>query len=94
MKGRLFKMNHYQAIILALDELGGKGTIRQVNDWINTNYPNKWKDAGTALADMVPKSLGGNRSSNVSDEYQILERVSPGRYRLFQKMLGELEHRE
>ncbi|CAH2716711.1 hypothetical protein BACCIP111895_03899 [Neobacillus rhizosphaerae] len=79
-------MNHYQAIILALDNLGGEGTIGQVNDWINSNYPNTWKEAGTALADMVPMSLGGNRSSNVSEEFRILERVSPGRYRLFQKM--------
>jgi hypothetical protein len=47
-------MNHYQAIILALDNLGGEGTIGQVNDWINSNYPNTWKDAGTSLADIVP----------------------------------------
>jgi hypothetical protein len=78
-------MNHYQAIILALVDLGGEGTIKQVNSWVNTHYPNKWKDTGTTLADMVPKSLGGNPSSNVSDDFRILERVSPGRYRLFQK---------
>ncbi|MGG3470031.1 hypothetical protein ABES02_21420 [Neobacillus pocheonensis] len=66
-------MNHYEAIILALD------------DWINAKYPNAWKSAGTSLADMVPKSLGGNNSSNVSDEYRVLERVSPGTYRLFSR---------
>ncbi|WP_335568169.1 hypothetical protein [Neobacillus vireti] len=53
-------MNHNQAIILALASLGGEGTIKEVSDWIQIRYPNKWKDAGTALADMVPKSLGGN----------------------------------
>ncbi|SEN00470.1 hypothetical protein SAMN05192533_10816 [Mesobacillus persicus] len=76
-------MNHYQAIILALEDLGGEGTIKEVNDWIHFHYPNTWKDRGTALADMVPVSLGGNSSSTVGDEYRILERVSPGKYRLF-----------
>lgn len=78
-------MNHNEAIILALDELGGEGTIKEVDDWINAKYPNTWKSAGTALADMVPKSLGGNNSSNMSDEYRVLERVSPGTYRLFSR---------
>jgi hypothetical protein len=78
-------MNHYQAIILALDDIGGEGTIKEVSDWIQIKYPNTWKDVGTTLADMVPKSLGGNSSSTVSDEYRVLKRVSPGRYRLYQK---------
>jgi hypothetical protein len=26
-------MNHYQAIILALDNLGGEGTIKEVSNW-------------------------------------------------------------
>jgi hypothetical protein len=84
-KGQVFYMNHYQAIILALDDLGGEGTIKEVSDWIQIKYPKTWKDVGTTLADMVPKSLGGNSSSTVSDEYRVLERVAPGRYRLYQK---------
>jgi hypothetical protein len=79
-------MNLYQAIILALDDLGGEGTIKEVSSWIETKYPSTWKDVGTALADMVPKSLGGNSSSTVSDEYRVLERVSPGKYRLYQNI--------
>jgi hypothetical protein len=78
-------MNHYQASILALDNLGGEGTIKEVSNWIQTRYPNTWRDVGTTLADMVPKSLGGNSSSTVSEEYRVLERVSPGRYRLYQR---------
>jgi hypothetical protein len=78
-------MNHYQAIILALDDLGGEGTIKDVNEWIEEKYPNTWKDTGTTLADMVPKSLGGNSTSPVSNQYRVLERVSRGRYRLFSK---------
>jgi hypothetical protein len=46
------------------------------------------EDVGTALADMVPKSLGGNSSSTVGADYRILEKVSPGKYRLFQKSVG------
>jgi hypothetical protein len=84
IKGRVFMMNLNQAIILALDNLGGEGTIMEVSEWIQKRYPNTWKDAGTSLADMVPKSLGGNSSSTVSDEYRVLERVSLGKYRLYQ----------
>lgn len=76
-------MNHYQAIILALEDLGGERTIKEVNNWIQFHYPNTYKDSGTALADMVPVSFGGNSSSTVGDEYRVLERVSPGKYRLF-----------
>jgi hypothetical protein len=67
-------MNHYQAIILALDDLGGEGTIKEISDWIETKYPNTWKDVGTALADMVPRSIGGNSSLTVSEDYRVLER--------------------
>jgi hypothetical protein len=84
IKGSVFMMNLNQAIILALDDLGGEGTIKEVNEWIQKKYPNTWKDVGTSLADMVPKSLGGNSSSTVSDEYRVLERISPGKYRLYQ----------
>jgi hypothetical protein len=79
-------MNHYQAIILALEDLGGEGTIKEVKEWVDLHYPNTWKDTGTTLADMVPMSLGGNSSSNVGDEYRILERISPGKYRLYTRM--------
>lgn len=79
-------MNHYQAIILALEDLGGEGTIKEVKEWVHLHYSNTWKDTGTTLADMVPMSLGGNSSSNVGDEYRILERISPGKYRLYTRM--------
>jgi hypothetical protein len=82
-------MNHYQAIILALDDLGGEGTIKEISAWIEAKYPNTWKDVGTTLADMVPKSLGGNSSSTVSEDYRILERVSPGKYRLYQNTVRD-----
>ncbi|MEH7254305.1 hypothetical protein V7111_19465 [Neobacillus niacini] len=48
-------MNHYEAIILAIDDLGGEGTIKEVSDWIQTRYPNTWKDVGTTLADKKNK---------------------------------------
>lgn len=62
-------------------------TIKEVDDWINAKYSTTWKSAGTAPADMVPKSLGGNNSSNVSDEYRVLERVSPIILRVFKVVL-------
>jgi hypothetical protein len=33
-------VNHYQAIILALDDLGGEGTIKDISGWIEAKYPN------------------------------------------------------
>ncbi|WP_231505617.1 ADP-ribosylglycohydrolase family protein [Bacillus sp. EB01] len=78
-------MNHYEAIIEALTAIGGEATIREVDNWIGNKYPNSWKTAGTALADMVPRQNGGNNSSNVREEYQVIERVAPGRYRLLDK---------
>jgi hypothetical protein len=62
------------------------GTIKEVSSWIETNYPNTWKEVGTAQADMVPKSLGGNSSSTVSDEYRVLKRLSPGKYSLYKNI--------
>jgi hypothetical protein len=53
-------MIHSEAIIDALEALGREGTIKEINNWINERYLNKWKDASTALADMVPEYLGGN----------------------------------
>ncbi|WP_066300257.1 hypothetical protein [Bacillus sp. FJAT-29937] len=75
-------MNLNEAIILALNSLGGEGTIEKVANWVEKEYPNRWKDIGTALADMVPESLGGNSTSNTKEEFRILEKVSRGRFRL------------
>lgn len=75
-------MSHHEAIIEALVSLGGEGTIKEVNYRVNKMYPGRWKDTGTTLADMVPTYLGGNTTSTIKDEYRILERVSPGKYRL------------
>jgi hypothetical protein len=75
-------MKHYEAIIEALEILGGEATIKEIDDLINKKHPHMWKPAGTALADMVPKSYGGNVSSTIKEEFRVLERISPGRYRL------------
>jgi hypothetical protein len=64
--------------------VSGEASIDQVDHLINKKYPDMWKSASTTKADMVPKSRGGNISSTVKEEYRILERVSPGRYRLIQ----------
>jgi hypothetical protein len=78
-------MTQNEVIIEALEALGGDGTIKEVSAWMDEMYPNRWKDYGTAMADMVPVYLGGNSTSNVKDELRILERMAPGRYRLIYK---------
>jgi hypothetical protein len=75
-------LNHNEAIIWALVDLGGEGSIQEVREWLDENYPNTWKDTGTALTDMVPESHGGNSSSAVKEDYRVLERVGRGRYRI------------
>jgi hypothetical protein len=75
-------MTQVEAIIEALEALGGEGTIQDVHQKVNEKHPNKWKDSSTALADMVPVYLGGNTSSTVKDDFRVLDRVEKGRYRL------------
>lgn len=71
-----------KAIIEAFQSLKGVRTISEIRDWVRNKYGDKWKDIGTAMADMVPKHLGGNKSSHVPERFRVLERVSRGKYRL------------
>jgi len=45
-------MNQSEAIILVFTKQGGARTIKEIRDWIDLNYPNTWKDPGTAMADL------------------------------------------
>lgn len=69
-------------ILEALDALGGCGSIQEVEKWIISNRGGEWAHSsyGTRMADMVPVSHGGNTSSTVPSEKQVLERISTGRY--------------
>ncbi|HBV87528.1 MAG TPA: hypothetical protein DEF42_12935 [Desulfosporosinus sp.] len=69
-----------EAIIAAFQGLGGKRTIREIEDWVTANYGDKWKDFSTQMADMVPLSHGGNGTSSVPDYFRVLERVQRGTY--------------
>jgi len=68
--------NLKEAIIEALNSLGGCGTISDVNEYILTKYGKKWKDIGTAMADMCPDS----KSSLYPLEDRVLKRVGRGKY--------------
>lgn len=70
--------NLREAIIEALDVLGGSGSISEVKTFINTKYSNKWKDIGTAMADLYPEST----SSLYPQSQRPLERIGRGKYRL------------
>ncbi|MDI6782992.1 MAG: hypothetical protein QME64_02725 [bacterium] len=74
--------NQCEAIIEAFQALGGERTIREIEDWVKNKYGASWKSLSTAMADMVPLSLGGNPSSQVQDRLRVLERVGKGIYRL------------
>src|SRR5690606_41791849 len=73
-----------KAIITAFKVLGGEREIREIKDWISSKYGEKWKDIGTTMADMVPMILGGSNSSQISEEYRVLKRISRGRYCLLE----------
>jgi len=89
------KMNmviQHEAIIEAFNALGGERTIREVEEWVRRRYSHRWKDFGTAMADMVPITLGGNTSSQCSKHLRVLRRVSRGKYTLietYEKLEGE-----
>nr|WP_304220246.1 hypothetical protein [Fredinandcohnia onubensis] len=73
-------VNQYEVIIDAFKSLKGERTIQEIRDWIIFNYDCQWKDIGTAMADMVLESEGGNKSSQVPAPYRVLRRVSRGKY--------------
>lgn len=86
-------LTQHEAIIEAFKALGGARTISEIRDWVRKKYGDRWKDFGTRMADMVPQELGGNRSSNVQDEFRVLRRVSIGKYSLIvDKMPQEQKH--
>ena len=74
-----------EAIIEAFKELGGVRTKEEIATWVNNKYGTKWKDFSTPLADMVPESRGGNKSSLVPEYFRVLERVERGKYRLVEE---------
>lgn len=72
------------AIINAFLDLGGERTAVEIRNWITRKYGDQWKDYSTQMADMVLKSEGGNNSSTVPREFQVLRRVSNGVYKLLE----------
>jgi hypothetical protein len=71
-------------IIEAFRALGGSRSIGEIEDWVTRRHGGRWASSSfsTAMADMVPESLGGNRSSLVPVEKRVLRRVSRGVYGL------------
>jgi hypothetical protein len=74
--------NLKKAIVEALTSLGGSGSISEVRSYINSKYPNKWKDIGTTMADLCPEST----SSLYPKKDRVLERIGRGKYRLRKSM--------
>lgn len=73
-----------EAIWQAMTAFGGDQTISRVTSWIAERYPGRWKDVGTAMADLA---LPGNVSSHYASEQRFLERVDIGPYRVRQRGL-------
>ena len=71
-----------EAMIEAFKTLGGERSIKEIEDWVNKTYGPRWKNFSTPIADMVPESKGGNKSSLIPDYFRVLERGGRGRYRL------------
>jgi hypothetical protein len=65
-----------EAIVEALTSLGGCGTIAEVREEIVSRYGRRWKDIGTAMADLCPEST----SSQYPARDRVLKRVGRGRY--------------
>lgn len=68
--------NLKEAIAEALTSLDGCGKISEVREYISSKYQKRWKDIGTAMADMCPES----KSSTYPPQDRILKRVGRGEY--------------
>ena len=82
--------NLKEAILEALGSLGGSGSISEVSSYINSKYPNRWKDIGTTMADLCPKST----SSPFPQKERVLERIGRGKYRLRKSMASDISRTE
>jgi hypothetical protein len=76
--------NLKEAIIEALTSMSGSGSTSEVSNYINSRYPNKWKDISisTAMADLCPEST----TSTYKKADRVLERIGRGKYRLRKSM--------
>lgn len=70
-----------EAIWQAMTAMGGERSIQEVTEWISRQYPHRWKDVGTPMADLA---FPGNHSSSYPPARRFLERTAPGRYRIRQ----------
>lgn len=70
-----------EAVRTAMRAMGGERTADEVTTWITENLTQRWKDIGTTMADMTQSD--SSRTGYVL-ERQVLERSSPGVYRLKQ----------
>jgi hypothetical protein len=68
-----------EAIFEAMKALGCKATVQEVTAWVNRHYPRRWKDIGTAMADLT---YPGNPSSPFPETKRFLERIGRGEYRI------------
>jgi hypothetical protein len=63
--------NLKDAIVEALNSLGGSGSISEVRRYINSKYPGKWKNVDTAMADLCPESASSLYPKKVSNSFLI-----------------------
>jgi hypothetical protein len=70
-----------ETIIEAFKNLGGTRRIFEIKNWVDNKYGlNRWKDFNTTIADMVPISEGGNKTSTLTERVRVLKRVKVGYY--------------
>lgn len=75
-------LSQCETIIEAFQNLGGVRSIKEISDWVTKKYGDLWKDFGTQMADMVPRTHEGNNSSSIPAENRVLQRLSRGKYSL------------
>jgi hypothetical protein len=68
-----------EAIYQAMVALGGVATTAQVHDWIERNYPGRWRDISTPMRNLAIPRLP---SSSYAPGDLFLEKIGHGRYRL------------
>lgn len=81
-------MGAREDIITALQRLDKPASIREISEKIHALTGRKYKDIGTACADLTK---GGNQSSHYSESQKCLIRVNRGVYRLASQSLPSKE---
>lgn len=64
-------LNQYEAIIEALNVLGGERSVTEIKNWVISKYGFRWKDFYNLMLKMAANRL----DSSIPDKYRVLKKI-------------------